>query len=131
MLCYKYPYFIKLCRFITNNKIIVEKHYKFELVITSLKCCFWHHSFELALELAFLSLTYLQHFAWGWLNSWWHMGRIESRLFDFSEVVLWIFVQSETTNRYQRVVTVGPDLKIYKYAKHLVISTAWRFALNV
>ena len=54
---------------------------------------------------------YLKHFVWRRLNTRWHVGWFEGNLLYLLEVVLWIAVENHLTHWYQRILTVGPDLK--------------------
>jgi hypothetical protein len=52
----------------------------------------------------------LEHLVIGGLDSWNKMTRRECDLLNLSEVILGIFIESESANSLQRVVRVRPDL---------------------
>lgn len=68
------------------------------------------HSQSVSVGISIGEQSSLEHLIHGWLDTWDHMAWGESRLFNFSKVVVWVSVQNHLSDLDQWVVGMWPDL---------------------
>ena len=73
----------------------------------------------------------LEHLISRGLNTWDNMGRGESALFNFGEVVLGVSVKIEFSNRDQRIVSVRNNLGHVEDVKLVILTSLLGNELNI